>query len=416
LAQSDHAAGQREIQSPPTGGWDQSAKVQSGKWALALLFLVDGAGFGTWAAHVAVFKQELQLANSSLTLVLLCVIGGAILTMPVTGQIIAHSGSHRVARVVAILYFLAIALLGEARSLRHLLLFAFFFGAAKGAFDVTLNAAVFAVERLYRRSSQGLLQGAWSCGGLLGAVASSLMLRCGGTIRTDLSFAAVTLGFCACIALPRMIPGTPGPATSKKHAWQDATLLRISAIAFFGLMSEGAIADWASVYLHTVVRVSLSLSAIGYGAFSVTMALSRFSNDWMVRRFSARQILQASGILIACGIGCTLAVPLWWPAIFGFVVAGIGVATVVPVTFSIAGRNAKTSVGPAISTIATIGYFGFLAGPPLIGSLAVLVGLQGALIVVIIAGLFITAAPALIFLDSRKTTASKRDQPPVISV
>ena len=65
-----------------------AGQVKWPKWALAGLFLADGAGFGTWAAHVPVFKQSLHIENGSLTLVLISVIVGALITMPVTGQLI----------------------------------------------------------------------------------------------------------------------------------------------------------------------------------------------------------------------------------------------------------------------------------------------------------------------------------------
>src|ERR1700721_2477820 len=89
------------------------AAIKRSKWALAMLFLVDGVGFGSWAAHVPVFKQFLHLENGSLTFVLLSLIVGAIVTMPVTGQLIEHYGSRRVVRAAAVVYFLMGALLPQ---------------------------------------------------------------------------------------------------------------------------------------------------------------------------------------------------------------------------------------------------------------------------------------------------------------
>src|SRR6202008_1122423 len=126
----------------PTG-----AAVKRSKWALAMLFLVDGVGFGTWAAHVPVFKQVLHLENGSLTFVLLSLIVGAIITMPVTGQVIEHYGSRRVVRAAAVIYVLMGAVLAQASSLLFLILFAGLYGAAKGAFDVAVNAQAITVEK-----------------------------------------------------------------------------------------------------------------------------------------------------------------------------------------------------------------------------------------------------------------------------
>src|SRR5580698_2941045 len=378
------------------------------KWALAVLFLVDGAGFGTWAAHVPVFKQFLHLENGSLTLVLISLIVGALLTMPLTGQLIARYGSRRVIRIVSISYVLMIALLAQASSFLLLVLFAGLFGAAKGAFDVSVNAQAIAVEKHYRQSSMSFFQGCWSAGGLLGAGAAGLMLQHHGTVRVDLSLTAGLLILCTFSTLPLLVNETVKPRASVKFVWPDAALLRIAVLAFFGLLAEGAIADWASVYLHSNVGVTLPLAAAGYAAYAIAMAAARFSGDWLTRRFSGKNILHGSGLLIAAGLGCTLLAHSWWPAVIGLMLAGIGVANIVPVIWGVAGRDTRMGAGPAISATATIGYFGFLTGPPIIGSLAVLIGLRPAMGVIVLAGIIVAVGPMLFPLESTSRSGDEK--------
>ena len=150
-----------------------------------MLFLVDGVGFGAWAAHVPVFKQFLHLENGSLTFVLVSLIVGAIITMPVTGQLVGHYRSRRVVRVAAVIYVLMVALLAQASNLLFLIVFAGLYGAAKGAFDVAVNAQAITVEKQYGLPIMSFFQGCWSAGGLLGASAASLMLQHGGTARSS---------------------------------------------------------------------------------------------------------------------------------------------------------------------------------------------------------------------------------------
>jgi MFS family permease len=377
------------------------------KWALAVLFLVDGAGFGTWAAHVPVFKQFLHLENGSLTLVLISLIVGALLTMPLTGQIIARYGSRCVIRIVSIGYVLMIALLAQASSFLLLVLFAGLFGAAKGAFDVSVNAQAIAVEKHYRQSSMSFFQGCWSAGGLLGAGAAGLMLQHHGTVRVDLSLTAGLLILCTFSTLPLLVNETVKPRASVKFVWPDAALLRIAVLAFFGLLAEGAIADWASVYLHSNVGVTLPLAAAGYAAYAIAMAAARFSGDWLAERFSGKNILHGSGLLIATGLGCTLLSHSWWPAVAGLMLAGIGIANIVPVIWGVAGRDTRMGAGPAISAMTTIGYCGFLTGPPVIGSLAVLVGLRQAMGVIVLAGIIVAAGPIFFPVESTSRSANK---------
>jgi MFS family permease len=377
--------------------------VKRSKWALAMLFLVDGVGFGAWAAHVPVFKQFLHLENGSLTFVLVSLIVGAIITMPVTGQLIEHYGSRRVVRAAAVIYVLMVALLAQASNLLFLIVFAGLYGAAKGAFDVAVNAQAITVEKQYGLPIMSFFQGCWSAGGLFGAGAASLMLQHGGTARSDLSLTAGVLILCSLWAMPLLIPEmgreTAGPRRAK-FMWPDAALLRLAALAFFGLMAEGAIGDWASVYLHSNVGVTLSLAAAGYAAYAIAMAAGRFSGDWLAQRVSGKNILHVSGLLIAAGMSCALLIPAWWPAVGGLMLTGIGIANIVPVIWGAAGRDTRMGAGPAISTVTTVGYCGFLTGPPVIGSLSVAVGLRLAMAVIALAGIVVAAGPLFFSVES----------------
>jgi MFS family permease len=173
-------------------------------------------------------------------------------------------------------------------------------------------------------------------------------------------------------------------------------------------MAEGAIGDWASVYLHSNVGVTLSLAAAGYAAYAIAMAAARFSGDWLAQHFSGKNILHASGLLIAVGMSCALLAPSWWPAVGGLMLTGIGIANIVPVIWGGAGRDTRMGAGPAISTVTTIGYCGFLTGPPVIGSLAVVVGLRSAMAVIALAGMIVAAGP--IFFSVEPTPRTENEQ------
>src|ERR1700729_3792539 len=285
----------------PNQGLPARAQVKRPKWALAVLFLADGAGFGTWAAHVPVFKQFLHIENGSLTLVLISVIVGALITMPVTGQLIARYGSRSVIHVTAISYVMMIAFLAQVSSFLLLVIVAGLFGAAKGAFDISVNAQAMAVEKHYGQSSMSFFQGCWSAGGLLGAGAAGLMLQRQGTVQSDLSFTAGVLALCCILTLPMLVDEAVRPRAAAKFVWPNAALLRIAILASFGLLAEGSIADWASVYLHSNVGVTLPLAAAGYAAYAIAMAAARFSGDWLPRHHWGKEILDGGGPLMACG-------------------------------------------------------------------------------------------------------------------
>jgi MFS family permease len=212
--------------------------------------------------------------------------------------------------------------------------------------------------------------------------------------------------------MPLLVSETGTQAGKTRHRekflWPDAAMLRLAALAFFGLMAEGAIGDWASVYLHSNLGVTLSLAAAGFAAYAIAMAAARFSGDWLALHLSGKTILHASGLLIALGMGCALLISSWQLAIAGLMITGLGIANIVPVIWGAAGRDTRMGAGPAISTVTTIGYCGFLAGPPIIGSLAVVVGLRPAMAVIALAGIVVAAGPLFFRLEPTRQTVEAK--------
>lgn len=367
----------------------------SPKWATACLFLLDGVGFGVWAAHIPVIQRNLHLDTAALSFVLLSIVVGSIVTMPLTGYFITRFGSRAVVRTAAASYVLSIALLAHLELYWTLMVGAALFGAAKGAVDVAINAQALAVERHEGRSCMSLCQGCWSTGGLLGSFASSVLLSHGTSARLDLTLCA---GFLICLYLLSVRglvadPPEPVPAAGAKFDWPDAYLMKLAIIAFFGLFAEGAVGDWAAVYLHSNVGASLSWAAAGFSAYAIAMAAARFAGGWISGHIPDATLLFASGLLTSAGFLTLLLAKSWPLGFIGLACTGVGVANVVPVIMNASGRSTKTATGTAISTVSTVGYFGFLAGPPLIGWLAHGTSLQLALGLVVVAGFVVAAGP-----------------------
>jgi MFS family permease len=164
--------------------------------------------------------------------------------------------------------------------------------------------------------------------------------------------------------------------------------MKLAALAFLCMMMEGAIADWSAVFLRSVLSGEASVAAIGYSAFAFSMAACRIVGDVSVRRFGSERVTALGGLVAATGLALVLGLPNVVTACVGFALVGVGLANVVPVIFSAAGRSTLTpAVG--VSMAATAGYAGFLVGPPMIGFGAGLVGLRLALCVLLVAALVV---------------------------
>ena len=337
------------------------------RFAVATIFFVSGFIMGSWAPHIALVKERLALSPGALGLVLLAMAGGAVVAMPLSGPFITRYGSAAVTRVMAIVNCLLLPLPVLAPDVFVLVIALILFGASVGALDVAMNAHGVAVEKRLPRPTMSALHGSWSLGGLAGAGLAGLML---GFLTATAHIAIVaTAGVIAMAGaglylLPKVDVGQPG---GWRISIPRGAALGLGVLAFLILLGEGAVLDWSAVYLRTMLSADTSTAAMGYAAFAGTMAFGRFAGDRLRGRMGAVRLTRVSALIAALGLGAGLAANNTFAAIAGFACAGLGFANLVPVMFSAAGRLPGQSPGVGIAAVATMGYAGFLAGPPLVG-------------------------------------------------
>jgi MFS family permease len=179
----------------------------------------------------------------------------------------------------------------------------------------------------------------------------------------------------------------------------DKSLVNLGIIAFCSMICEGAMFDWSGVYFKKVVMAEEAWLGAGYTAFMSTMALGRFIADWLTVRFGIKKILQVSGILIASGLLIAVLFPNLLTAILGFLLVGFGVSSVVPLVYSAAGKSKVVSPGVALAAVSTIGFLGFLCGPPMIGLVAGATSLRVSLVIIAAMGLSVTLVSTKSQLD-----------------
>ena len=362
--------------------------VQAARRATYTMFFLDGLGFGVWAAHIPAFKQKFHLSDSSLSIALLAVAAGSIFSMPLAGQAVRHYGSkYCIAVSVACLAFCLVCI-ALAPALILFVVAALLFGAAKGGVDVGINAQAVVVEKCYGRPIMSSFQALWSVGGLAGGFLTSATLGLGFTPAMNL------VGVASLILLLDLLnysylmrDASPPEEGRKRFRLPGKALLYVAVFTFIALFSEGALQDWAAVYMRQVVAVPVSIAAVGYAGYSTSMALGRFVGDRVVAFFGERFVMRLSGALIIVGLVVALLVPSPIFAIAGFAVAGLGNSNLVPILFSAAGRDPDLGPGPGIAAVTTLGFCGFLIGPAVIGLMSKFFGLPVALSLVAILGL-----------------------------
>ncbi|MGH2949700.1 MAG: MFS transporter, partial [Solirubrobacteraceae bacterium] len=332
-------------------------------------FFVNGAMIGTWVAQIPFVQERLDISKSTIGLTLLCMAAGALIAMPLTGQVLDRRSSGTVTRVAALVYLplLALPLLAPSPLLLGLALLVF--GAANGAMDVAMNAHGVAVERTLHRPIMSSLHAGWSFGGLAGAGAVALAVAAGVDPRAEGVGAIAVLWLLALALTARLGSASAhsehGPAGL---ALPSRGVLLIGALCFLVMVIEGAVGDWSGIYLKTDLDAADSAAATGFAAFSLGMALARLTGDGLNRRLGAGRLLCGGMALVTVAFAALLIAGSPVVAVVGFALVGVGVANAVPLLFSAAGH--VPPAGPSLAAVFTVGYTGFIVGPPLIGLLA----------------------------------------------
>jgi MFS family permease len=350
--------------------------------ATSVCFLVNGALVGTWVAQIPFVQDRFDVSKTTIGVVLLFMAAGAFVAMPLTGQLLDRHASHRVLRLAALAYppllLLPLAATGPLVLAAALVVF----GAGNGAMDVSMNAHGVAVERALRRPIMSSLHACWSFGGLAGAGAVAVAVAVDIDPRVEGACAAGVLWLVAVAATSRLGDASlhAGESPSAGFALPSRAVLLIGALCFLVMTTEGAVADWAGIYLTGETGASHAVSATGFAGFSLGMALARLGGDGLVERYSRRRVLVGGATLAAVSLAILLVAGQVAVAVVAFVLVGVGVANAVPLLFSAAGR--VRPAGPSLAAVFTIGYLGFILGPPVIGVLADAITLTAALAVV----------------------------------
>ena len=358
-------------------------------WAQRLatfgVFLANGAGIGCWAAAIPRVKADLALSDATLSVALLAFAAGAIIAMPLMG-LFAHRLRSGPASVVAGFGFAAtLAAFGFARSLETLSAATFLAGATHGAMDIAMNANASDIERRWGRPIMSSFHAGFSLGGAAGAV-SGAWLGEWGTVWGLLG-PALLASLLLAIAAP-FVAGEGGDFGGAGFAAPSRRLLPLAALAFVSFATEGAVGDWSGTYLARS-GVSPGFAAAAYAAFSLLMITGRIVGDRIVAAAGPRATVGLGALIAGAGLAISAASPGLVGGVVGFGLVGAGLANVVPVIFSVAGRTGSSSA-VGIASAATSGYAGLLIGPVVIGAVASAADLRSA--IVMLAGVALLAA------------------------
>ncbi|MCZ2480265.1 MFS transporter [Aquirufa nivalisilvae] len=359
--------------------------------AISVLFLLCGLNFASWATRIPDFKEFLSLSDAELGSILMGLPIGSMVSLPLAGWLIARYNSKIICLLAIVLYILILPALTFISSSLFLFVGLFSFGMAGDILNISMNTQVVSLEKLTNKKIMSSFHAIFSIGLMLGSLLGGYLVKLDVTLNQHFYMIALCnlisiIGVYRYLLIDSKNEEQENNMVEPKFKLNNYLLI-LSFVAFCGMLCEGAMADWISLYFKLLPNLDGYPFTIGFSSFAFSMVIGRLIGDWAAKHLSIRNILMMNGLLIALGMSITVfftQVPL---LILGCFITGIGISTIVPMIYSQAGNTKDTSPAMAIAAVSTIAYVGFMLGPVVIGFLSEYYGLKQALILLIILGL-----------------------------
>jgi MFS family permease len=359
--------------------------------AVSWYFLCCGLIFSTWASRIPATKDFFGLNEAQLGSVLFMLPFGSLVALPVAGWAVHQMGSRYITLVSALGYALLLVAIGYSRETWHLSLVLFLFGFFGDLLNISMNTQGLGVQKKMDKPILSSMHGLWSVGALLGAVIGGWSMRQEWSSLRHFTWVAIACAASSFAMFIFLIADEQQPEGKQKlFAWPDKALLILGLICFCTAMCEGAMADWSSLYYRQVQQAPGKVSTTGYTAFTFAMAIGRLMGDRIILRLRYRKTLMLNGLLIASGLALALGIQVPVAVIIGYAMVGLGVSSVIPIVYMIAGKSKQMAPAAALAAVSTLGFTGFLIGPPVIGFIAHETGLRLALVLVLVLGILIS--------------------------
>jgi fucose permease len=355
--------------------------------------LTNGFILASWVTRLPAVRSHLGASEPELGGALLAIAGGAVVAMPLTSRLCDRFGIRRVLTTAMVLCSVMFVVATQATHIVMLGGLLLAVGLGYGTWDVAMNAAAHDAEVATGRPLMPRFHGAFSVGGLCGAGLGALAAAAELAVGVHLALAATGVVVTATIVARHF----PSRAEAPRHHLPIADgaqraitprLVLLGLLTACTTLGEGAAADWAAIFFTDERNAEESVAAIGYAAFAGAMAVARLSGTWVLTRMSRVNALRASGVLASVSVLSLVTIDSTVTGLIAMVGWGLGVALVFPAAMSAGAENADRPA-QGIATVATIGYGGFLVGPPMIGFVAGAAGLGAGLFIVSLLLLFV---------------------------
>ena len=340
--------------------------------AVKIIFFLNGFVHANYFSRLPRIQEQFSIDNGVVGLVLLASSIGALIAMPFTGWLIIRNGSRRVTIFGIFFYCSLIPFIPWMPNLWTLMVLFFALGVSSGMSDVAMNAQAVMVEKQMQKPIMTSFHALFSIGMALGAFAGAFFTKTGTGLPIHFTVISIISLITVCIARYYLVHDKPQIKTTEEPAFRlpNAAMVSIGVIAFCSMLGEGAMADWSTNYMENVAMANHALAPIGLSAFALAMTIGRIFGDGARLKFGDRSLMVACGLIATLGLSVAIISSQPFIVIAGLFIVGIGLSAIVPIAYSIAGHTKDLPSGVGLAMVTTVGYSGFLFGPPIIGFIA----------------------------------------------
>ena len=355
-----------DLNNPALPADERERRIRAAEWAGWAIFFIGGFGTASWAPLIPVLRERLAIDDGTLGMLLFCVGCGSLVTLPFSGKAAALWGCRRVLVTAATGFALILFGLSQVESLWLAAVLVLAFGACMGSIDTCINIQAVIIEQAARRLIMSRMQAFWSIGGFTGAGISAIWMKVLGLSPTvSTLIASATMLLLLLVSYRHYLP-YGGDGSGKLFALPRGVVILLGLVTLIAFLMEGAMMDWSGVFLTTARGFDLSLAGTAFAVFSAAMLIMRFTGDALIMRLGQRRVIYGGAVLAFMGFLAIILAPQLPLLYAGFFLVGVGCANVVPVFYSMMGRQKVMPVNEAVPAVSTMGYLGGLPGPAFI--------------------------------------------------
>ena len=364
------------------------------RFALSVFFFLSGFCFSSWASRIPSIKLTFDMDEAELGSFLFILPICSLIGLPISGWLISKFDSRYLLISGFLICIFSLLGIGYASNIQLLIFTVCFFAFGLRAINISMNTQAIQLQKLYGRNIIGNFHGIWSLGGLFGILIATTMIFFNITMFLHLAVVVIFSLIFSLSSSSYLLKNDREESGNKLRLGSpDKFIFYTGLVVFCAAVCEGGIYDWSSVYFREVVNADLF--TLSYLVFMAAMTISRFFTDALTELLGMKKLFLISALVVVFGVIILIIFPHFYPALVGFFITGFGVASIFPISFSLASHSKKYAPGLAISIVGTYATVGVLIAPPFVGYIAHLFSLNLAFL------LFVGAALLLIIFSRR---------------